>query len=205
MTYIKTFTLTFFLLFLNSCGENTTTPITTDISDMTIDPTTTPIYSTDEFLPTATAYYLDGTNADATDNINWKVSDSTLVSISNDIKILPLKNDGNFTLTAGYDSFKYFENNITVDIVGITDLNSSWWISTEVAGTGDYTLSAEGNYTDGTNNKPIVRNIIWTSSNTDIATIATDENYVSTLTVLTTGTFDVNATLFGSSIKETYN
>ena len=202
MIYIKTLTLTFFLLFLNSCGENTSTPITTDISDVKIDQSNpTIIYSTDKFLPTATAYYLDDTQADATNNINWKVSDSTIAYISNDLIVFPLSNDGNVTLTAGYEAY---EDSITLDIVGITDLNSSWWISTaDRTTTGEYELKADGNYTDGTSNT-IKRNISWVSSDTNIATISTDESYATTLNILSTGTFEVNATVFGSSVVKTY-
>lgn len=195
MIYIKTITLTFLLFLLISCGENTTTPVTTDVQDMKIDTPST-IYSTNLYSPTATSYNLDGTQEDATSSVDWKISDKTLAYISNNITILPLKNDGNLTLSAGYNSFEYFENNITLDIVGITDLNSSWIISSpDVNETGTYIIEAEGNYTDGTTHT-IVRNIAWTSSNTSIATITFDENYVTTLNILTAGDVNITATLF---------
>lgn len=196
MTYIKTLTLSLLLLTFTSCGENTTTPITTDVADMTIDTPVT-IYSTDLYSPTATVLYTDASTDNATNNINWAVSDTGMLYLSNDLTILPLKNDGNSTLTAGYDNFKYFENNVTLDIVGITDLNSSWRISSaDITTTGDFPLSADGNYTDGTINKTIVRNIVWTSSSST-ATFTTDENYNVQITIVDTGDINITATLFG--------
>lgn len=197
MTYIKILTLSLLLLTLNSCGENTTTPITTDVSDMTIDTPAT-IYSTDAYLPTATVLYADGNTDNATDNINWAVSDTQMLYLSNDLIILPLKNDGNSTLTAGYNNFEFFENNVTLDIVGITDLNSSWRISSpNITTTGTFNLSADGNYTDGIAiNKPIERNIAWTSSS-PTATFTTDENYNVQINIVDTGNINITATLFG--------
>ena len=196
MTYIKTLTLLLLLLTLNSCGEDTTTPVTTDVTDMTIDTPPT-IYSTDEYLPTATVSYDDNTTDDATNNINWKVSDTEMLYISNDLIILPLKNDGNSTLTAGYDNYEFFENNVTLDIVGITDINTTWNISSaDITTTGDFDLTAEGNYTDGTNNKTIVRNIVWTTSSST-ATFTTDENYDVQISIVDTGDINITATLFG--------
>ena len=196
MIYIKTITLRFLLFLLNSCGENTTAPVTTDVAGMTIDTPTEPLYSTNTYSPTATSTNDDGEQKDATNNVDWKISDNTLAYISNAITIFPLKNDGNFTLSAGYKSFEYFENNITLDIVGITDLNSTWWISSsDVNETGTYIIKAEGNYTDGTT-QTIVRNISWISSNTSVARITIDENYVTTLNVIATGDVNITAKLF---------
>ena len=201
MKYIKRALFITVLLFINGCGDNTTTPITKDVSNMSIDngPVLS-LYSTDQYNPSATVYFNDGTSATATDNVDWKRSDLSMLYLSNELIILPLLNDGNSTLTAGYKSFQYFENNVTVDIVGLVDLNTSWRISSaDVNTTGDFLLEAEGNYTDGTTNKKIVRNIVWTSSNTAIATISLDSNYVVTLTTLSTGDVNITATLFGDT------
>ena len=199
MIYIKLTILTLSLLLFTACGENTTTQISTDVNDMRIDQVSPQsVYSTDIFLPTATSYNIDGTTGDATDNVDWKVSDITQAYISTTNEVLPIVNEGNITLIAGYSSFKYFENNITLNIVGITDLNSSWRIVSpiDVNSSGDFILEAEGNFTDGTINKKIVRNIVWTSSDVDIATISVDEDYVTTLNVIGTGDLNITATLF---------
>lgn len=188
-------------ILLNSCGENTTTPINIDVNGMRIDPLTAPIYSTDLFTPSATVYYDDGTSDDATENVDWKRSDASMLYLSNELTVLPLTNDGNSTLSAGYKSFKYYENNITIDIVGITDINGTnkTWdiIDLNLTTTGTYDLIAEGNFTDGTPNKELTRNIVWTSAGaTATISVDTTNNYKTTIEITGTGDINITATLF---------
>jgi len=213
MKRIKLLSLIFLGLLLNSCGDNTTNPIITDVNTtngMSID-TPPVIYSTELYTPSATVYYMDGTNDIATDNINWKISDSNIFRLSSDITVLPLKNEGNATLTAGYRSFKYFENSVVLNIVGITDINGTnkTWdiVGLDANTTGTHNLVAKGNFTDGTTNKTITRNIVWTSTGA-AATISVDANYATSINITGVGNINITATLFGdanASITKTYN
>lgn len=217
MKNFKLFSLITLSLLLNSCGDNTTTPISKDVrttEGMIIDTPPSPVYSTDLFIPTATVYYDDGTTDVATQNVDWKRSDTSLLYLSNELTVLPLKNDGNSTLSAGYKSFKYFENNITIDIVGIIDINGTnkTWDTQDLDQniTGTHNLVAEGNFTNGTNNYVINRNIVWTFAGDApaiITTVLTDNIYTSTIDITGTGDINITATLFAdvnASISKVY-
>ena len=215
MKHYKLLSLLTFSLLLNSCGENTITPITTDVNrtnGMLIDTPLYPLYSTSIYTPKATVSYMDGTSADATNGvgINWIRSDSSLIYLSNDLTVLPLKNDGNSTLSVSYKSNKYFDNSITLDIVGITDINGTnkTWdiIDLDSNTTGTHNLVAEGNFTNGDTDIVLERNIIWTSVGAS-ASIGVDSNYNTSINITGTGDINITATLFtdiNATITKTY-
>jgi len=217
MNYTKTLSLLSFLLLFNSCGENTTTPVTTDIQDMNIiAPITTStlngVYSTDITTMYARVDYMDGTSADTNDLLSWSVSDNTMVYLSNEITLQPLANEGNFTLRNGFNEFEYFDNSLVIKIIGITDINGTnkTWdiINLDTNTTGTHSLVAKGYFTDdNTSKKNITHNIVWTSAGAT-ATFTTDDNYNVTIDITGTGDINITATLFAdvnASITKTYN
>ncbi len=176
MKYIKSLSFIILTLLLNSCGDNTTTPVTKDVNSIGIDNGSPiyKIYSTDFYAPSATVYFNDNTSATITDKVDWTRSDSTMLDISTDSTILPLVNEGNSTLSISYKSFKGMEDSVTVEIIGL-DSNTSWNIVSDINTTGEtVVLKAEGNFTDGNNSKTIIQNISWTSSDIAIASITSE-------------------------------
>lgn len=214
MRYIKKLSFIILILLLNSCGDNTTTPITKDINNILIDNGSPlyKIYSTDLYSPSATVYFNDNTSETITDSVDWTRSDPTILYLSNDLTILPLVNEGNSTLSIKYKSFKEIEDHITAEIIGL-DSNTSWSIVSDINTTGEtLILKAEGNFTDGNKGKTIIQNISWISSDEDIASITKDiitdttkninTTYTQyTLTALSKGDVNITATLHFGDIN----
>ncbi len=205
MKYIKKLSFIIITLLLNSCGDNTTTPITKDVSRIGID-NGSPIYkmySTDLYSPGATVYFDDNTSATVTDKVNWALSDFTMLYLSKDLTVLPLVNEGNSTLSISYKSFKGIEDSLSVEIIGL-DSNTSWDIISDINTTGQtLVLKAEGNFTDGNNSKTIIQNISWTSSDTTVASISTATITDNTKSINTTYTQYTLKTLIAGDVNIT--
>jgi len=187
-------------LFFISCGENTLEHITSDVENIEIvQEKSTSIYSTDELSLKATVYYEDNTSADATNGVTWKNSDYNVTTLDNNL-LIPSANIGETNITALYEEFN---DSISVNIIGLVDINSSWDITHEdINTTGDFILSAHGDFTDGVTNKLIVHNITWSATNDSNISISDDN--VATLHVFSTGELNVTAELFDFNITRTY-
>ncbi len=176
MRYIKNLLFIVATLLLNSCGDNTTTPITKDINSISID-IGSPIYkvySTDLYSLSATVYFDDNTSQRVTDSVDWIQSNSTMLYLSKELTLLPYANEGNSTLSISYRSYKNMKDSVVVEIVGL-DSNTSWNIVSDINATGETViLKAEGNFTDGNTSKAIVQNISWKSSDITVASISSE-------------------------------
>ncbi|MEA2099918.1 MAG: hypothetical protein U9P72_07300 [Campylobacterota bacterium] len=182
-------------LFFISCGDNTTEHITSDIKELTINEKTLnpiSIYSTDALKLSAKVTYEDSSSADASNSVKWSSSNYAIMTQDSFLSI-PIANNGSVEITAKY---RDFNDSINLNIIGLNDINSSWGItSTNITTTGEFGLTAEGNFTDGVNNKPLIHNIKWYSSeSTDI--ITTNDDYSVTLTIESTGDRNITARLF---------
>jgi len=188
-------------LLLISCGDNTIEPITSDVSKIEIDKIDTPIYSTDETALSASVFYRDNTYADATYNVTWINSDFNVTTLNKNL-LIPIVNRGTADISISYENMNH---TIAIEIIGLKDINNSWRITTEnINTTGDFKLSADGNFSDGSINKPIIYNLIWTSSNSDdIITLDEEDNSIN-INISTTGERNITATLFDVNKTVTY-
>lgn len=183
----RTILLITFAIFFLACGDNTTSPLK-DITSIDIDDTNGTIYSTDSRTLTATVTYTDGSTASVDKPELWSSSDYNVVNVYNG-ELIVVSNGGSsiITISAGNIS-----DDINVSIVKLTDFNIS---SADITTTGEHILEATGTFEDNTS-KVIKRNIVWSATND--ATITTDENYVTTITILA-GDTNVTATVFGET------
>ena len=196
MKIIKNLLLSTTALLFISCGDNTTQNMTSDIKELVINENKiTDIYSTDEMKLSATVIYENNTTADATNNVKWISSDYSIIT-QNYSKSIPILNGGTADISAVYNDFN---SSIQLNIIGLKDINNSWSIvKTDINTTGDFTLTAEGNFSNGVNNKEIIHNISWFSSNSD-DTIVVNDDYSVTLTIESNGDRNITARLFDNN------
>ena len=198
MKLFKNLLLTTTTIFFIACGDNTTQSITSDIDKLSIDEKMdqpTDIYSTDEMKLHASVSFKDSTTDDATNSVKWVSSNYDIMNQYYSTS-LPVSNSGDANITASYGEFN---DTIQLHIIGLTDINNSWSIvSRDINSTGDFILKAEGNFSDGVNNKEILRNISWYSSNLD-DTIVVDDDYTVTITIDSTGERNITARLFDNN------
>lgn len=187
-------------LFFIACGDNTLEHITSDIKNLQIDQEDRiSIYSTDKLSLSSTVYYEDNTSADASNSVTWENSDYNVTTLDNNI-IIPSANSGEANITALY---KDISDAVTIKVIGLVDVNSSWDItSNDINITGDFTLTAHGDFVDGVTDKLLTQNITWESTNDSNISISDDD--VATLHVFNTGEMNVTATLFDVNITKTY-
>lgn len=107
MKFIQTPLLLLLSTLFISCGDNTTTSPIADVASISLDEKNITIYSTDlEKTLTATATYTDGSTTNATADLAWSSSDSTILGSAVG-KILAQKNGGDANLTIDYaDTFE---------------------------------------------------------------------------------------------------
>ena len=180
-------------LFFISCGDNTLQHITSDVQKIEIDNSDTiKVYATDETVLSSSVYYEDNTSADSTYSVSWGNSNYNLATLNKNI-LMPIVNSGDLNISVKYENMS---DKTTLSIIGIKDINSSWGITTAtIETTGDFELTADGNFSDGVNNKTIIHNITWSSTNSDdIITIG--EDYSVKINISTIGDRNITAKLF---------
>ena len=192
MNFTKTIlALSSSLLFI-SCGDNTLQHITSDVQKIEINQgDAIEVYATDETTLSSSVYYEDNSSADATYNITWENSNYYLATLNKNL-LIPIVNSGDINISVNY---KDMSDKIAVTIIGLEN-NSSWGITTaKIETTGDFELTADGNFSDGVNNKAIIHNITWSSTNTDdIITI--EEDYSVKINISSIGERNITAKLF---------
>ena len=151
-----------------ACGENTTTPIVSDVNSLKIEAYSSKIYSTDTpSAISATVTYLDGTPIDATLDIKWRTDIDTLY-YENGTIWGGLNNGGTSSLTAIHSDFN---DSVEVEVYSL----SSFYISSdEITTTGEHILSAKGNFEDNASHRDIVKNIVWSADNDAVITVEDD-------------------------------
>lgn len=203
MKQLKTYFLILTAFLFISCGDNTLIPITHDISSIKINETETnkTMYSTDDTLSlTATVYFDDGTEANATNNVIWDSSNAAALGISAG-KIFPYPSAGETNVSIEYGKFTSEPVNV---IVYKLKPNSVFISSAEISTTGTYTLELKGDFINADTNATvdtnvtIIKNIIWSASND--ATIDTNAtNNVTTIQIENTEETNVTATVFADA------
>jgi hypothetical protein len=186
---MKFWTSSFLLLlstFLISCGDNTTTPIISDIKSIKIDNSDMNIYSTDVAKVSATVSYIDGSSADATLDVKWG-SDIEVLMYNNKMIWGGTKNGGQSSLTISHADFN---DTISVNVYSLTSFDIS---SDNITTTGEHILEAKGSFENNETNRTIVKNIIWSADNSAVITI---ENDIVTINI-NSGDTNVTATVFG--------
>lgn len=128
MKFIQTPLLLLLSTFIISCGDNTTTSPIADVASISLDDKNITIYSTDlEKTLTATATYTDGSKTDATADLAWSSSDSTILGTVVG-KILAQKNGGDANLSIDYaDTFEDYTSVHIKELISIqySDVNIS--------------------------------------------------------------------------------
>ncbi len=188
---MKLLTNSFIILlstFLISCGENTTTPIITDMNSFKIDNSDMNIYSTDATNVSATVSYLDGTSADATLDVTWR-SDIDVVVYNNKTIWGGVDNGGESHLTISHSDFN---DSIMVNVYSLTSFQIS---SDNITTTGEHILEASGSFENNETNRTIVKNIVWSADNSAVITIEDD---IVTIDI-NSGDTNVTATVFGDT------
>lgn len=202
MKFLQTPFLLLILLIFSSCGENTQTPITSDITSIEIEDLNVSIYSTDIVDPfNAIVNYEDGTSADITTAVDWSSSDTNVLSIYYG-QITTLSNGGESNISISYETYNDL---INLNIYGLKD--GTLFISSDITTTGIHELNAQGDFINiDTNitmdtNRTIEKNIIWTANNNAIITI---ENDIANIDIQA-GDTNVTASVFDINITKTYS
>ena len=172
--------------FFISCGDNTTTPIISDIKSIKIDNSDMNIYSTDTTEISATVKYIDGTSADATLDVTWN-SDIDVIVYSNRKIWGGFENGGESNLTMSYADFN---ETILVNVYALTSFHIS---SDDITTTGEHILEAKGSFENNETNRTIIKNIVWSADNSAVITINDD---IVTIDI-GSGDTNVTATMFG--------
>lgn len=182
MKFIQTPLLLLLSTFIISCGDNTTTSPIADVASISLDDKNITIYSTDlEKILTATATYTDGSKTDATADLAWSSSDSTILGTVVG-KILAQKNGGDANLSIDYaDTFEDYTS------VHIKELISIQYSDVNISDVGTpQIVYLSGTFENNETNVSLPANITYYS---DVNSTITDVNATQlTLTV------DYNAT-----------
>ncbi|MBU1658603.1 hypothetical protein KKG72_06065 [bacterium] len=186
MNLFKTSFLLLTAFFFIACGDNTETPITADVSSISIDQTNPTIRSTDAFINlTASAQYTDGTSADATTKVNWTNSNYNVVSMLGGA-VEAVANGGESNVSISYADFQ------DTQALTVHKLTSFFISSADINTTGVFPLEAKGNFDNNETNITLVKNIVWTANNG--ATISIADN-IASITIYV-GDTNITATVF---------
>lgn len=160
----------------------------------------------------ATVFYDDNSSSNATYQLDWDSNDTAVMNVYNGL-LTPAANRGAATISASYRDkfFTTIDKNVT--IIPLTDINitseqdinisaddaNSSLYHLDINTTGEYTLQSYGTFEDGNyTGEPISSNINWTSSNTSVATVGDTTGII---TILATGTADINLSVFNDINK----
>jgi len=139
--------------------------------------------------------YSDNTTSDISNQVNWKANDA-FISISNENNssgLLHAIDVGESTITANYNGVSA-TSNVTVSAATLTDITIAAVVS------GDFNLGtiksyvATGTYSNSTT-RDISDQVLWVSSNTDVATVSNAIDTIGQLTSMSAGAMTLNATL----------
>jgi len=187
---MKTIQYTLFILLaflFTACGDNTLKSIVSDVKSIQINKNNLRIYSTDTSQQlSASVTYNDGSSEPINNTDIWSNSDYSVLNMY-DGEISASGNGGSSLVSINVGKFS---DEINVSIIKLTDYNIS---NADINTTGEHTLQAIGLFEDNTS-KIISKNITWSANNG--ATFSTNDEYVTTITILS-GDTNVTATLFG--------
>ena len=192
------------------CGtESNEPPLVPEIVSIEIHNASTPlsIYALDEQLFLyADILYTDGTSSSTVNEVNWFAKDAG--KASSDIfvhngEVQAVRNHGDATISITYrnDLQSTTPQHVTIkpltQITNFTqnDLNITLNTSVELNVTTGYSIqmAANGEFNDSKAIVGISSNIIWSSSNTSVATIQSTTGLIN---VLTSGSTEINASVF---------
>lgn len=192
---MKTITSSFLILiatFFISCGENTKTPIITDVSKIEIDDTNATMYSTDSAKSlSSTVTYNDNTTANATQGVTWLSSDSNILMMSQN-SALASANGGDVNISIEYEQFN--------DTIGfkVYKLESVNYSDIDISDTSNsQTIYVSGNFDNNETNVSMSQNIVWISDSN--STISESNSSEITLTL-----HDTQSLLTGTLFDNTF-
>lgn len=181
---------------LISCGDNTETPKTSNVTSIKIDSTNLSIRSTDaEVSLSAIVNYDDGNSADASKGVTWGNTDYDVLNMLEG-EISADANSGEANVTIKYGNFS---DSIKVEVIELTDV---FIVPLDSNATGTHTLEARGNFKNGDKNITLVKNVNWYADND--AVLSVDDNNIWSIEIksgdtnLTLRVFDINETVIYS-------
>ena len=157
MKYLSKLLLSTFSLFFISCGDNTTTSLLKEVTNITLNENNISIYATDKDINlTATVFYDDGTSSIASGNMAWSTSDTTILSNST-ATISASKNSGDAEVIIEYQEIFHDSKSVhikTLESINYSDINLS--ITDE-----EQTVYISGNFENNETNKVMQSNLTW--------------------------------------------
>ena len=202
MTYLKLSLLSFSLAaFMFGCSQDSSDsdPLVPEIESISIEGTSaihSITISSDNSQLLGLITYTDGTTSTTYNELDWE-SNTSNVYVHNGL-LEANANSGDAIISSSYRDKIFNKDNYTVRIIALKDVNISSTSlnitapSIDINTSGDYPLVANGTFTDNNVTTNISSHIIWTSSNTTVATI----NYLGVLSVEQNGTADINISVY---------
>ncbi|OIP53397.1 MAG: hypothetical protein AUK54_09250 [Helicobacteraceae bacterium CG2_30_36_10] len=190
MKTITSFFLALTATFFISCGENSDAQIITDVESLKINESNVSMYSTDNNINlSATVYYKDGSNADATAFVSWRSSDTAIANVSNGSVAVGSRNGGDTNITVSYENITSLPTHL--NIITLNDYTISM-IDADANATGTYQLLATATFEDN-KTKVIEKNIVWDVNN---SAIVSGVGSLTTVQIVSTGDTNITSTLF---------
>ncbi len=134
----------------------------------------------------ATIIYSDGRSATTANELDWESNNSKVIAVSNGL-CTALANHGSVDINASYRKTLYTKSDESkkLTIIPLVDVNisekngmlsinydSNSTGRVDINDSGPYELSANGHFENNVSLTDISSNIIWTSSNTTVATVS---------------------------------
>lgn len=215
--HLSLISLSLAALLVGCSTESTTDPLVPEIVSIEIDGTDVNgtihsiVIDEDDDQLYATVTYDDNTSATVSDELSWDSNDTDTLEVNNGL-LAPASNSGTAAISASYRDKLYTTVDKNISIISLTDTNisseqdlnitvddtNSTLYYVDMNTTGEYTLLCNGTFEDNKTVLAISSNISWTSSNTTVATVESETGVV---TVLATGTTDINVSVFSDFNK----
>lgn len=176
---------------LVGCGDATDDPLAAEITHITVDANQSTMFATGYIQMHSTVYYtLDVPERNATENVQWRSSNTTVADVDEDGLVTGVTYGGDAVIT-GY--YHHFIDETTIHVYGLTALRVE---SNETNYTQEQTvqLTAYGTFDDpDTTTLDVSDEVYWYFSDDNDSSAAIEQN--GTLyTEDANGTLDINVT-----------
>lgn len=149
-----------------------------------------------------TVEYSDGSNIDPSSGVAWTIADSAIATISstgNNVASITGVAEGNTTATAQIDGFSI---DFAITVTAEEPLSLAFTASDIYVGDAPVSLVATLTFTDNSQ-QDVSDQVVWSSSDTDVATISNSEGNEGELTAVAEGGVTITATFGTTSIEAT--
>lgn len=165
----------------SACGENSHTPVLSDVKAISIDNKNISMYATQTLDMNATATYKDSTTADVSNNLSWESSDST-IALAYGNTLYAKQNGGDVNITA---SFSQFSDTTAIEIIALKSINFSDINTSDFS--NEQTITISGNFENNESNVTLSKNITWvTDANMTLSNSNTSEANITLTSVPST-------------------